>query len=172
MTSSPFEVLGVPLVFSLDENELERRHRDLSKALHPDRYASRPSSERREALSRAISVNEAFRRLRDPILRAEALLERMGRDVGESSQAKPDPVLLMQVMQEREALAQARRAGDRASIEGIAEEARGRTEDATERMADAFSEEPVPVDRVLKLLGELRYLRRLKEEAGAALDEL
>jgi hypothetical protein len=25
---------------------------------------------------------------------------------------------------------------------------------------------------VLKLLGELRYLRRLKEEAGAALDEL
>ena len=43
---------------------------------------------------------------------------------------------------------------------------------ATERMADAFSEEPVPVERVLKLLGELRYLRRLKEEAGAALDEL
>jgi len=170
--TSPFEVLGVPYVFSLDENELERRHRDLSKALHPDRYASRPSSERREALSRAITVNEAFRRLRDPISRAEALLERMGRAAGESNQPKPDPVLLMQVMQEREALSLARRARDRVRIENIAAEADGRAEDTTEQMADAFSEEPVPVDRVLKLLGELRYLRRLKEEAGAALDEL
>jgi molecular chaperone HscB len=171
-SSSPFEVLGVPFVFSLDENELERRHRDLSKALHPDRYAGRPSSERREALSRAITVNEAFRKLRDPISRAEALLERMGRGVTETNQAKPDPALLMQVMEEREALSAARRAGDRSRIEGIAAQASGRTEDATERMADAFSEEPIPVERVIKLLGELRYLRRLKEEAGAALDEL
>ncbi|HVY29180.1 MAG TPA: Fe-S protein assembly co-chaperone HscB [Polyangiaceae bacterium] len=170
--TSPFEVLGVPYVFSLDENELERRHRDLSKALHPDRYAGRPSSERREALSRAITVNEAFRKLRDPITRAEALLERLGRAVTESNQPKPDPALLMQVMEEREALAAARRAGDRAKVEGIAAQASGRAEDATDRMADAFSVEPVPVEQVLKLLGELRYLRRLKEEAGAALDEL
>jgi molecular chaperone HscB len=170
--TSPFEVLGVPYVFSLDENELERRHRDLSKALHPDRYAGRPSSERREALSRAITVNEAFRKLRDPITRAEALLERLGRTVTESNQPKPDPTLLMQVMEEREALSAARRAGDRAKVEGIAAQANGRAEDATDRMADAFAVEPVPVEQVLKLLGELRYLRRLKEEAGAALDEL
>jgi molecular chaperone HscB len=170
--TSPFEVLGVPLLFSLDEQELEKRHRDLSKALHPDRYAGRSSTERREALSRAISVNEAFRKLRDPISRAEALLLQLGREVNESNQPKPEPALLMQVMEEREALSVARRAGDRSRIEGIAAQADGRAEDATERMADAFSEEPIPVERVLVLLGELRYLRRLKEEAGAALDEL
>jgi molecular chaperone HscB len=170
--SSPFELLGVPALFALDEQELEKRHRDLSRALHPDRYTGRPSSERREALSRAISVNEAFRKLRDPLSRAEALLQQLGSEVSETNQPKPDPALLMQVMEEREALASARRAGDRARIEGIAATAAGRAEDAAERMADAFSEEPIPVDRVLKLLGELRYLRRLKEEAGAALDEL
>jgi molecular chaperone HscB len=170
--SSPFELLGVPALFALDERELEKRHRDLSRALHPDRYTGRPSSERREALSRAISVNEAFRKLRDPLSRAEALLQQLGREISETNQPKPEPALLMQVMEQREALATARRAGDRARIEGIAAAASGRLEDATERMADAFSEEPVPVDRVLTLLGELRYLRRLKEEAGAALDEL
>jgi molecular chaperone HscB len=170
--TSPFEVLGVPLLFALDEQELERRHRDLSKALHPDRYAGRSAGERREALSRAISVNEAFRKLRDPISRAEALLSQLGREVNETNQPKPDPTLLMQVMEEREALSAARRAGDRDRIEGIAAQAGGRAEDAAERMADAFSEEPIPVDQVMKLLGELRYLRRLKEEAGAALDEL
>lgn len=170
--TSPFELLGVPALFALDEQELEKRHRDLSRALHPDRYTGRPVSERREALNRAISVNEAFRKLRDPLSRAEALLLQLGREISETSQPKPEPALLMQVMEEREALATARRAGDRARIETIAAAADGRAEDAAERMADAFSEEPVPVERVLKLLGELRYLRRLKEEAGAALDEL
>lgn len=170
--SSPFELLGVPVLFALDEQELEKRHRDLSRALHPDRYSGRPTSERREALSRAISVNEAFRKLRDPLSRAEALLQQLGREISETNQPKPEPALLMQVMEEREALATARRAGDRARIEGIAAAAADRAENATERMADAFSEEPVPVDRVLTLLGELRYLRRLKEEAGAALDDL
>jgi molecular chaperone HscB len=170
--TSPFELLGVPALFALDEQELEKRHRDLSRALHPDRYTGRPVSERREALNRAISVNEAFRKLRDPLSRAEALLLQLGRDVSETSQPKPEPALLMQVMEEREALASAKRAGDRVRIETIAAAADGRVEDAAERMADAFSEEPVPVERVLKLLGELRYLRRLKEEAGAALDEL
>jgi molecular chaperone HscB len=172
VVTSPFELLGVPVLFALDEHELEKRHRNISRALHPDRYAGRPSSERREALSRAISVNEAFRKLRDPISRAEALLQHLGRDVSETGEPKPDPSLLMQVMHEREALSAARRAGDRLKIEGIAASARGRAEAAAERMADAFSEEPVPVERVLRLLGELRYLRRLKEEAGAALDEL
>lgn len=172
MTLSPFEVLGVPLLFALDEQELEKRHRDLSKALHPDRYAGRPSSERREALSRAISVNEAFRQLRDPLLRAEALLQQLGRGVSETNQPKPEPALLMQIMEEREALSIARRAGNRDQIEAIAAKAALRAEEAAERMSDAFSEEPIPVEQVLKLLGELRYLRRLKEEAGAALDEL
>jgi len=172
MTASPFEVLGVPVLFALDESELEKRHRDLSKALHPDRYAGRPSSERREALSRAISINEAFRKLRDPISRAEALLVQLGREVTETNQPAPPPALLMQVMEQREALLLARRAGDRAVVESIAAHASGRAEEAGERMADAFSEDPIPVEQVLQLLGELRYLRRLKQEAGAALDEL
>ena len=172
MSSSPFELLGVPVLFALDENELEKRHRDLSKALHPDRYTGRPSSERREALSRAISVNEAFRTLRDPISRAEALLEQLGQNVTEANQPKADASLLMQVMEEREALSVARGAADKAKLEAIASSAALRAEAATERISDAFSEEPVPVDRVLNVLGELRYLRRLQEEASSALDEL
>ncbi len=172
MTSSPFEVLGVPLLYALDERELEKRHRDLSKALHPDRYAGRPSGERREALSRAITVNEAFRQLRDPISRAEALLEQLGRPISETNQPKPDTALLMQVMERREALSAARRAGDRSRMETIATQATDDAEEVAEQMADAFAEDPIPVEQVVKLLGELRYLRRLKEEAGAALDEL
>jgi molecular chaperone HscB len=170
--TSPFELLGVPVLFALDERELEKRHRDLSRTLHPDRYIGRPSSERREALSRAISVNEAFRKLRDPLSRAEALLKHLGREVSELNQPKPDPALLMRVLEQREELSAARQARDRHRVESLAARAASEAEETTERMADAFSEDPVPIDDVLKLLGELRYLQRFKEEAGAALDEL
>ena len=57
----PFETLGVEPRFDLDLTALEKRHRELSGALHPDRYTGRPASERRMALDRAIKVNEAWR---------------------------------------------------------------------------------------------------------------
>src|SRR5262245_41178207 len=84
----PFETLGVEPRYNLDLRALEQRHRDLSKALHPDRYASAPAAERRLSLSRAIDVNEAFRALRDPVRRAEALVRRAGVPVGETAEPK------------------------------------------------------------------------------------
>ncbi len=70
MSADPFDTLGVEPRFDLDLAALERRHRDLSRALHPDRYAGAPAAERRLALGRAIDANEALRVLKDPIRRA------------------------------------------------------------------------------------------------------
>src|SRR3954447_26645826 len=97
--ADPFKTLGVEARFDLDRPALEQRHRELSKALHPDRYVGAPAAERRMSLSRAIDVNEAFRVLKDPIRRAEALLRRAGAAVGETSEPKPAPALLMEMME-------------------------------------------------------------------------
>ena len=93
--ADPFDTLGVEPRFDLDSSALEQRHRDLSRALHPDRYTGAPAAERRLSLGRAIDVNEAFRVLKDPIRRAEALLRRAGVPVGEISEPRPPPDLLM-----------------------------------------------------------------------------
>src|SRR5271166_4326604 len=106
----PFETLGVEPGFSLDLAAVEQRHRDLSKALHPDRYTGAPAAERRMALSRAIDVNEALRVLKDPVRRAEALLRRSGVLVGEIHEPKPPSSLLMEMMELREELSEAARA--------------------------------------------------------------
>src|SRR3954469_17524249 len=110
--TDPFETLGVEPRFDLDLRAVEQRHRDLSKALHPDRYAGAPATERRLSLSRAIDVNEAFRVLRDPIRRAEALVRRAGVAVGETAEHKASPDLLLEIIEAREALSEARRAGN------------------------------------------------------------
>jgi len=170
--SDPFETLGLAPVFELDPATLERRHRELSRALHPDRYAGRPSSERQQALGRAIEVNEAFRTLRDPVRRAEALLVRHGRAVAETGGVPADPSLLMQVMERREALGDARRAKDLAAVRGLSRAVREREQRVLAEMAKAFVQLPPDFTRIEPLLGELRYHHRFLEEALAIEDEL
>jgi len=170
--SDPFETLGLAPVFELDSATLERRHRELSRALHPDRYAGRSSGERQQALGRAIEVNEAFRTLRDPVRRAEALLARHGRAVAESGGMPADPALLMAVMERREALGEARRGRDLAKVRGLAWAVREREQRVLAEMGKAFVQLPPDFARIEPLLGELRYHHRFLEEALAIEDEL
>ncbi|HEX6765246.1 MAG TPA: Fe-S protein assembly co-chaperone HscB [Polyangiaceae bacterium] len=151
---------------------LERRHRDLSRVLHPDRYAGRPSGERQQALGRAIEVNEAFRILRDPVRRAVALLARHGRTTDEADMPRADPMLLMEVMERREALADARRSGNRDAVAKLGDSVRRREGEIEADITTAFGQKPPDLARIETLLGELRYHRRFLDEAGVALDDL
>src|SRR3954471_5694214 len=116
MALDPFEALGVEPAFGLDLAVLEQRHRDLSRTLHPDRHAASGGAERRMALGRAIEVNEAFRNLKDPVRRAEALLARRGVQSGEGKEPPASPALLMEVMERREALAEIRSSRDAVAL--------------------------------------------------------
>src|SRR5262249_49827371 len=107
----PFDTLGAPRRFDLDLTTLEKTHRELSRALHPDRFAHAGASERRAALEKAANVNEAWRILRDPIRRAEALFRLAGVEM-ETNEPKASPAFLMEMMDDREALAEARAKGD------------------------------------------------------------
>jgi molecular chaperone HscB len=171
----PFETLGVEARFDLDLRALEQRHRDLSKALHPDRYAGAPAAERRLSLSRAIDVNEAFRMLRDPLRRAEALLRRAGLNVGEGAEPAAPPSLLMEMMDAREELSDAARTKDAARIEQLGEAMAARREAILSRLEREFAQGKGDAQRlrlVLPALGELRYVRRFLDEVSALQEEL
>src|SRR3984957_7438497 len=103
----PFAVLGIERRYDIDLGAVEKRHRELSRALHPDRYADAGAAERRLTLAKAVEVNEAWRTLRDPIARAEALFSLAGIAVGEQNEPQPSPALLMEAMHRREAGARA-----------------------------------------------------------------
>jgi molecular chaperone HscB len=172
MTLDPFETLGVEPAFSLDVAVLEQRHRDLSRALHPDRHASSGASERRMALGRAIEVNEAFRILKDPVRRAEALLARRGIASGEGKEPPASPALLMEVMERREALAEIRHSKDEAALARVIVEVREIEQRTQAALGSEFAfERPNPAE-ILKRIGELRYYRRFLDEAAAIADDL
>jgi molecular chaperone HscB len=170
--NDPFELLGVEPKFALDLTDLETRHRELSRVLHPDRHVGAPANERRMALSRAIEVNQAFQVLRDPVRRAEALLGRRGVTIEEGREKPADPMLLMELLEFGEGISEARRARDREAIDRKFSELKAREKDSLSALGAAFDAADAGTDRVVKEIGMLRFTRRLLDEAAHALDEL
>jgi len=171
MTVDPFETLGVEPVYSLDLAILEQRHRDLSRALHPDRHAASGAAERRMALGRAIEVNEAFRSLKDPVRRAEALLARRGTHSGEGKEPPASPALLMEIMERREALAEVRQTKNEAALTRLIAEVSAEALRTQTALGNEFASPAGNPAEILKRIGELRYYRRFLDEAASIADD-
>jgi molecular chaperone HscB len=172
----PFAVLGLPRRFGIDLKSAEARHLELSKALHPDKYVGAGAGERRLALSRAVEVNEAWRALRDPIKRAEAMLKLSGleNEVGETREPKPPPAFLMEVMEARERLDEAKSSRDSAAVATVVAEAHAQFKASEAQLARALDEADSreKLRDAIPLLGRLRYAARFLEEARNAEDDL
>ena len=131
----PFETLGIAPSFDVDLTSLEKRYRELARVLHPDRHLAGSPAERRLTLGKAVEVNEAWRLVRDPIRRAEALLRRLSVRMEEGKEPQANPEFLMEMMEQREALSEARASGDPAAVERLANAIRQREKDVTARIA-------------------------------------
>ena len=103
-----FSLFGLPARFDIDAQALERAWRAVAAQVHPDRYATASPAERRVAMQWAARANEAYRQLRDPLLRARYLCEQAGVDLQTESNTAMDTSFLMQQMQWREMLDDAR----------------------------------------------------------------
>jgi molecular chaperone HscB len=165
--TDPFSTLGVPARFTFAPGDLAQRHRDLSRALHPDRHVHSPPGERRMALERAVSVNDAFRALRDPLGRAQALLTLHGLSVQEGDRAPA--ALLMEVMELREDLDAAR--AKPARIAALRETVAARVAAEESVVARVFDREGAPdagaLAQARDAVVKLRYFKRFQEEADA-----
>lgn len=185
-STDPFELLGVPARFDLDKSELEARQRELSKVMHPDRFAAAGAVERRAALNKAMSMNEAVRLLKNPVARGNALLSRLlGPDATHGvPEVRVPPSLLMEVMEWREELSNAFARRDKPEVERIASIAKTRRAavvgDLTTRFAalvagatpETLSAEAPEVTAIAQGLATLKYFERLADEVRRMEDDL
>jgi len=172
-----FQVFGVERKFALDLADLEKRYKDMTKVLHPDRFARADERARRASLGRSIQLNEAWRTLKDPVRRAEYLLSLAGVTVGgeEGTSKKVDgqkvrlpvaPALLMEVMELREGLAEARAAGDHAGVAKLAGMVRGRREAALRAVGSVFAQKAPDLEAITHDLVAVRYYDRFLDEVA------
>lgn len=172
----PFATLGLAARYDLDPAELESHYRELQKALHPDKHAGAPASQRRMTLLKAVEVNEAYRTLRDDIKRAEALLVLHGGATLAGQREAADPDLLMEVMELRETLSDAKSRRDASEIKRLAERVDGLRLAVRAELSAAFaalSGAPVPAQlaRLQASVSRLKYYQRFLDEVSAIDDE-
>ncbi len=80
-----FAFFGLPQKLNLDIALLEREFYKLSRKLHPDLYANAAKREQEWSLEQSSLLNDAYRTLKDPILRTEYLLHLEGVELEEQS---------------------------------------------------------------------------------------
>jgi molecular chaperone HscB len=70
-----FTCLGVPRLLNIDTDALEARFYQLSRSFHPDFFHNRTGTEQAISLGNSALLNTAYRTLKDPIRRAEYLVQ-------------------------------------------------------------------------------------------------
>ena len=85
-----FEFFTLPRMLTLDVVALEKQFYAMSRRLHPDRFASKTVAEQEAALAQSSLLNDAYRTLKDPILRTQYLLKLEGVELEEQSKAATD----------------------------------------------------------------------------------
>lgn len=127
MPQSHFDLFNLQPRFALPGDELDAAYRRLAAQVHPDRYANADPTEQRQALSLATNVNEAYRILRRPVLRAQYLLNLRGID---PIQGAPSvlPNFLMEQMDWREGLSDAQAERDVTTLQRLYEQVHWRAD--------------------------------------------
>lgn len=163
-----FELLGLPAAYALDPDALEARYRELQSRVHPDRFAAGSGAEKRLAMQWAARANEAYRTLRDPVDRARYILALKGFDTGEETNTAMPPDFLMQQMEWREGVAEARGARDAARLAALRAEIAGERDEMLRLLARAIDRDS-NYDAGCSLVRKLRFLEKLDLEIDEAL---
>jgi molecular chaperone HscB len=163
----PFALLGLTPAYDVDLAALERAFFERSKAFHPDRVAGAPAADRVAALSRSRALNDAYQLIKKPVSRAEYLLVRAGVTIGDNERL--EPAFLMEVLELREDLAEARAAGHRERIEELQRAMQARRAETLDALSGLFATSDFQA--IKHRLIVLRYIHRYLEECTAALDE-
>ena len=108
LLSNDFELFGLKQQFAQERAVLDDRWKTLQREAHPDKFAVQGAAAQRVAMQWSARINEAYRRLKDPLTRAAYLCELGGAPVNAHTNTAMPAQFLMQQMEWREALDDAR----------------------------------------------------------------
>ncbi len=117
-----FELFHLPATFAVNASALDAAYRDVQGQVHPDRFVNATDAEKRVAMQWATRANEAYQTLKSPQKRAQYLCELHGVDLKTESNTAMPMDFLMQQMEWREALGDARAAKDLGALEALERE--------------------------------------------------
>jgi molecular chaperone HscB len=114
-----FELFNLPAVFAVDGAALDAAYREVQSRVHPDKFVNATDAEKRVAMQWATRANEAYQILKHPQKRAQYLCELNGVDLQTESNTAMPMAFLMQQMEWRDELGEARAGKDVDALEAL-----------------------------------------------------
>ena len=166
-----FALFDLPRRYEVDQGSLERRFREVQSKVHPDKHAHLGDAQKRLAMQWATQANEAFQTLKNPLKRAQYLLHLEGHDAQVENNTAMPPAFLMEQMELREEVSDARAARADKTLDGL----RARLKAA---MATQFAALGVMLDEqtdhaaAAGLVRQLMFQEKLLQEIDDALEAI
>lgn len=168
LQSNDFELFGVDRQFAQDRAALDDRWKELQREAHPDKFSAQGEAAQRVAMQWSVRINEAYQRLKDPLKRAAYLCELAGAPINAHSNTAMPSAFLMQQMEWREELDDAR---DETTLSALRENV-----DAAQRgligecatLLDVQHDYPAAVQSVRALM----FIEKFSHDLDAAFDRL
>ena len=165
--SQYFTLFQLEPAFDIDAENLEQTYRALAARFHPDKFASASAFEQKQAVMMSSTINDAYRTLKNPIDRAAYLLKTLGIDADTPEHTSFAPNFLMQQMEWRETLMEARAESDLKTLENLNDEIRAEQEKLFCDLKQSFARQDY--DTAAQQVRQGRFLDKLRNEISSAL---
>jgi molecular chaperone HscB len=166
-----FQIFNLPESYSIDRERLDAAYRELQNTVHPDRFASKTESEQRVAMQWATQANEAYQTLKHPVNRGVYLLKLHGIDALDAMNTQMAPAFLMQQMEWREAIDDARAAKSVAALDALTAELRT-AHRRIEAELGALLDVAKDLDAAREAVRQLRFMDKLLAEVGEVYEDI
>ena len=165
-----FDLFHLPATFAVDMDALDAAYREVQGQVHPDRFVNATDAEKRVAMQWATRANEAYQTLKNPQKRAHYMCELNGIDLQTESNTAMPMQFLMQQMEWREALGEAKAAKDMEALEALDAEV---GKDRKARMVQIGEQiEASDYEQAAQGVRALMFLEKFGEELHYAFDAL
>jgi molecular chaperone HscB len=104
LADTDFALLALPEQYSLNLTQLQTQWKAALSAAHPDRFSQSGAAGQRLAMQWSVRLNEAYQRLKNPLKRAEYLCALRGVKIDAERNTAMPAAFLIQQMEWREAL--------------------------------------------------------------------
>ncbi len=172
--SNFFEYFNQPVQFPVDLTALHQAQLALQAELHPDRFVNGSDQEKRLSVQKASMVNEAYQTLKEPVKRAQYLLELAGVEK-DDNQTTNDSTFLMEQITFREEMGECRTNTDPLEcIEHLTVKLKQRAEDFSQEFEQQLQDKEYEIaqESARKMMFVKRILDQLNDLQSEIEDEM
>ncbi|KAK3823685.1 MAG: hypothetical protein JOS17DRAFT_777078 [Linnemannia elongata] len=153
-----FEILGLSPepCYDVDLKDLRLKFFKIQQLIHPDSYSQNTNGDQVYAQQQSSLANKAYSTLKEPLSRANYILELLGAPIHETESLN-EPELLMEVMEARELLEEAQTEDEVQELKNVNDT---RIKDTVEGLSKAFKGQDLEQAKTLAI--ELQYWIRIQ----------